>query len=317
MYCYGISDFHYFSRPSSSSTATVPSSKPIVGGLSSLFSSPSSFKTSLRHLRISWYNNSNKGFGVYSSDCATDGILLVVPLNLAITPMRVVQDPILGPVCSTMFEEGEVDDRFLIILFLTFESIRKNSSWKPYLNMLPTTFENPLWFSEDELLDVKRTTLFKATELQKKSLQSLYGDKVKDLVKKLLILDGDLESEVCFNDFLWDNSIFWTRALSIPLPRSFVFPQIQEEDHNPASNPELADGDNGKKSDVNFSSTHEETVWVEGLLPGIDFCNHDLKAAATWEVDGTGSATGVPLSMYLLSGNYLSLNQYLHTSYFP
>lgn len=57
----------------------------------------------------------------------------MVPLNLAITPMRVLQDPILGPVCSALYEEGEVDDRFLILLFLTFESIRKNSSWKPYV----------------------------------------------------------------------------------------------------------------------------------------------------------------------------------------
>ncbi|KAJ0797631.1 putative methyltransferase transcription regulator SET family [Helianthus annuus] len=248
------------------------------------------------------YNNSNKGFGVYSSNAATDGVLLVVPLNLAITPMRVLQDPILGPVCSAMFEEGEVDDRFLIILFLTFESIRKNSSWKPYLDMLPTTFGNPLWFSEDELSELSGTTLFKATELQKRSLRSLYDDKVKELVKKLLILDGDLESEVCFNDFLWANSIFWTRALSIPLPRSFVFPQIQEEEeHNHASSTELANGDNDIKLEINTSSIREETVWVEGLVPGIDFCNHDLKAAATWEVDGTGSATGVPLSMYLLS----------------
>ncbi|XVF22641.1 hypothetical protein REPUB_Repub12eG0188800 [Reevesia pubescens] len=49
------------------------------------------------------------------------------------------------------------------------------------------------------------------------------------------------------------------------------------------------------------ASRQEETVWVEGLLPGIDFCNHDLKAVATWEVDGTGSITEVPLSMYLIS----------------
>lgn len=61
------------------------------------------------------------------------GNLLVVPLNLAITPMRVLQDPILGPECSAMFEEGEVDDRFLILLFLTLEHLRKNSSWKPYV----------------------------------------------------------------------------------------------------------------------------------------------------------------------------------------
>ncbi|KAD3069166.1 hypothetical protein E3N88_37046 [Mikania micrantha] len=160
-----------------------------------------------------------------------------------------------------------------------------------YLDMLPTTFGNPLWFSEDELLHLRGTTLFKATELQRKSLLSLYDDKAKELVKKFLILDGDLERA---------NSIFWTRALSIPLPRSFVFPQIQDEDNKEALNPESADGDNGKKLEASFSSV-QETVWVEGLVPGIDFCNHDLKAAATWEVDGTGSATGVPFSMYLLS----------------
>ncbi|XP_071698187.1 uncharacterized protein [Rutidosis leptorrhynchoides] len=245
------------------------------------------------------YSDVNKGFGVYSSDGATDGVSLVVPLNLAITPMRVLQDPILGPLCSAMFEEGELDDRFLIILFLTFESIRKNSLWKPYLDILPTTFGNPLWFSDDEFLELKGTTLFKATELQKKSLQSLYDDKVQVLVKKLLVLDGDLESEVCFNDFLWANSIFWTRALSIPLPRAAVFPQVQDEQQNHVNGEKHGVESNG--DGINSSSVQEDTVWVEGLVPGIDFCNHDLKAAATWEVDGTGAATGVPLSMYLLS----------------
>lgn len=61
------------------------------------------------------------------------GVLLVVPLDLAITPMIVLQDPLLGPECRAMFEEGEVDDRFLMILFLMLERLRKNSSWKPYV----------------------------------------------------------------------------------------------------------------------------------------------------------------------------------------
>lgn len=47
--------------------------------------------------------------------------------------MRVLQDPLIGPECRAMFEEGEVDDRFLMILFLTVERLRKNSSWKPYV----------------------------------------------------------------------------------------------------------------------------------------------------------------------------------------
>nr|AKM76816.1 SET domain-containing protein [Pelargonium citronellum] len=272
------------------------------------------------------YCDSDKGCGVYSTTdaSASDGVLLVVPLNLAITPMRVLQDPLLGSECREMFTEGEVDDRFLMNLFLTVERLLKNSSWKPYLDMLPTTFGNPLWFTDDELLELRGTTLFRATELQKKSLLSLYNGKVKDLVKKLLILDGDSESEVSFEDFLWANSVFWTRALNIPLPHSFVFPQINEVQDNSLSmeksseastdhgcSKEMINGKDVQKSEVkgndievngaDLMSEQKDTVWVEGLVPGIDFCNHDLKASATWEVDGTGSVTGVPFSMYLLS----------------
>lgn len=99
--------------------------------------------------------------------------------------------------------------------------------------MLPTRFGNPLWFTDDELLELKGTTLYRATELQvqsslwyilyktllsvhyrivatlsshaytnylvpllfflflqKNSLQSLYENKVKKLVSRLLTLEG-------------------------------------------------------------------------------------------------------------------------------
>ncbi|KAG4192235.1 hypothetical protein ERO13_A07G144300v2 [Gossypium hirsutum] len=262
------------------------------------------------------YCDSTKGFGIYSTNGSPeDGVLLVVPLDLAITPMRVLQDPLIGAECRAMFEEGEVDDRFLMILFLIVERLRKNSSWKPYLDMLPTTFGNPVWFTDDELLELRGTTLYRATELRKKDLMSVYEDKVKELVKKLLVLDGDSERA---------NSIFWSRALNLPLPHSYVFPQIQEDvgttcpvdkisegstSHSCSEEPinEIngkrfeAHGNDSKVNGVTSTSKQEETVWVEGLLPGIDFCNHDLKAVATWEVDGTGSITQIPLSMFLIS----------------
>ncbi|KAE8720546.1 SET domain-containing protein isoform 2 [Hibiscus syriacus] len=176
---------------------------------------------------------------------------------------------------------------------------------KSYLDMLPTTFGNPLWFTDDEMLELKGTILYRATELQKKDLISVYKDKVKGLVKKLLALDGVSESEICFEDFLWANSIFWSRALNLPLPHSYVFPQIQEDtertcpverssevtiSHSGLSG-ELVNEIDGKRFEghendnkvngATSTSKQEETVWVEGLLPGIDFCNHDLKAVAT------------------------------------
>ncbi|XP_055817376.1 uncharacterized protein LOC129886629 isoform X2 [Solanum dulcamara] len=269
-------------------------------------------RAELRGCRIK-YSDSSKGFGIFSSNHASDGILLVVPLDLAITPMRVLQDSLLGPECRAMFEEGEVDDRLLITLFLTVEHLRENSSWKPYFDMLPTTFGNPLWFSDDELLELKGTTLYRATQLQKKTLQSLFDEKVKRLAEKLLTLDGHPERA---------NSIFWSRALNIPFPRCYVFPMDSEGQDSAISGKIVnsATQTNGGGSLSNRESakvpeydslqdkvastasiSQGEIVWVEGLVPGIDFCNHDFKAAATWEVDGTGATTGVTFSMYLLS----------------
>ncbi|KAH0866652.1 hypothetical protein HID58_083863 [Brassica napus] len=276
-------------------------------------------------LRGCTINSSPKGFGIFadaqgSSDVSDDDVLVVVPLELAITPMRVLQEPLLGPECRSMFEQGHVDDRFLIILFLTFERLRPLSSWKPYLDMLPTRFGNPLWFSDDDFLELKGTNLYDATLLQKKKLLSLYHDKVEPLLNKLLLLDGVSESNVSFDHFLWANSVFWSRALNLPLPHSFVFPQNQEDVGACPSTPATDSHQKGKSllSLLLFlclipvfkiqdqvpgatSVGSGDTVWVEGLVPGIDFCNHDLKPVATWEVDGTGSVSKVPFSMYLLS----------------
>ncbi|RDX71769.1 Ribulose-1,5 bisphosphate carboxylase/oxygenase large subunit N-methyltransferase, chloroplastic, partial [Mucuna pruriens] len=261
----------------------------------------------LRGCKIKWCD-SKRGFGIFSDKDVSDGVMLVVPLDLAITPMRVLQDPLLGPACRAMFEEGDVDDRLLMMLLLTVERLRKNSLWKPYLDMLPTTFGNPLWFSDDELQELRGTTLYRATELQKKSLLSLYETKVKDLVKKLLTLDGDSEMA---------NSVFWSRALNIPMPRSYVFPEMQDAHDSCIPEADEKSDNLSKEVTCNSNTMTGDIVWVEGLVPGIDFCNHDLKPIATWEVDGTGLTTGVPFSMYLIAAaqSPLQIDQEISISY--
>ncbi|XP_047947699.1 uncharacterized protein LOC125193832 isoform X3 [Salvia hispanica] len=253
------------------------------------------------------YCNSSKGFGIFSSNDAPDGIFLVIPLDLAITPMKVLEDPLIGPACRSMFEEGEVDDRFLVMVFLTVERLRKNSTWKPYLDMLPTEFGSTLWFSDDDLLELKGTTLYRATELLKKSLKTLFDEKVKKLVDKLLALDGNPESQVRFEDFLWANSIFWTRALNIPFPSSYVFQTGQPEQECGSSNAPATEMNGSSQVSGSEPASQADSIFVEGLVPGIDFCNHDIKAAATWEVDGSGSLTGTPFSMYLLSAGVIPI----------
>ncbi|CAM8907340.1 unnamed protein product [Rhodiola kirilowii] len=148
------------------------------------------------------YCDSDKGFSIYTSaDAPEDGVLLVVPLDLAITPMRVLQDPVVGLECRKLFEDGDGDDRFLMILFLTVERLLTNSSWKPYLDMLPTSFGNPLWFTDDEIEELKGTALYRASKLQKKKLQDIFDSKVKNLVKTLLLLQGNTDRHLLAGGF--------------------------------------------------------------------------------------------------------------------
>ncbi|XP_057867439.2 uncharacterized protein LOC131074771 isoform X2 [Cryptomeria japonica] len=262
--------------------------------------------------------NSEEGFGLYSANNNCGGVLLVAPLRLAITPMTILQDPSLGSEYGKLFEEGDVDDRFLIILFLLVERAREVSFWSPYLDMLPSTFGTPLWFTEDEFSELKGTALYHAAKLQLKNLKALFDDRVKHLVESFLLLIGVPFREILFEDFLWANSIFWTRALNIPCSRSFVFPSqlpVQDghdcqlhENHTQSTEDDCSSGSchilsSGSSAENLPMSEQSTTVWVEGLVPGIDFCNHDPKAKALWDVDDeNGSITGVPFSMYLITG---------------
>ncbi|CAM8899606.1 unnamed protein product [Rhodiola kirilowii] len=168
------------------------------------------------------YCDSDKGFGIYTSaDVPEDGVLLVVPLDLAITPMR-------WSAC--------------------LQSLHGS---RRYLDMLPTTFGNPLWFTDGEVEELKGTALYRASKLQVSMLSLNDGNHVRN----------------GFDD-----------AVRIEI---------------------------------------EETVWVEGLVPGIDFCNHSLRPGATWEVDRKGSITGIPVAMYVLSAeqNPIQIEKEITISY--
>ena len=45
-----------------------------------------------------------------------------------------------------------------------------------YLDMLPTTFGTPLWFTDDEFIELKGTSIHRATELQARMSYCLYSD---------------------------------------------------------------------------------------------------------------------------------------------
>ncbi|KAH7404190.1 hypothetical protein KP509_15G014400 [Ceratopteris richardii] len=315
-------------------------------------------ETNRVQLRVSTIKKSETrqaGLGVFARCCTSEGVLMVTPLHLAITPMSVLQDPEFGNLYAKLFELGEVDDRLLMILFLMVERVRGSSSlWASYLDVLPADFGTPLWFTDEELEELHGTALYNATRMQLKNLRALFANKVKPFAEEMLSSVGVLEREIDFEVFLWANSIFWTRALNIPCPHSFVFPKQNLIGNNVDSEqcaPEplgngtilvnqesglsvprqgfqsLSESDSVKLCSFGDSIIEEmvdapgcrnitDTIWVEGLVPGIDFCNHDPRGKSHWEVDGPeGPITGVPYSMYLKTEQPLSTDDEILISY--
>ncbi|KAL2623487.1 hypothetical protein R1flu_003692 [Riccia fluitans] len=335
-------------------------------------------------LRACYLKNSEQGLeaglGLYTKGHrSNDEVVLVTPLVLAITPMTVLQDPLVGPLFGKLFADGLVDDRHVMMLYLMVQRAFGDSSfWAPYLKILPADFGTSVFFSEDEMLELKGTSLYNATIIQKASLSKQFTEKVKPTVEVILSSLNCPTREVFLEDYLWANFIFWTRALTIPCPHSLIYPQAapvpvsllqqktmemrdqtvdadrqtsgpsedtasceplcvpsgcltsrQEEatkegdadeaqtSNIPFTGSELIDfkpeGERCKQglaasveAEVNGHSEDHSPTMVEGLVPGIDFCNHAFQgqALARWEVDGPdGLVTGVPNSMYLVIGS--------------
>ncbi|KAL3690680.1 hypothetical protein R1sor_004331 [Riccia sorocarpa] len=331
-------------------------------------------------LRGCYLKNSSQGLeaglGLYTTDCCSnDDVVLVTPLVLAITPMTVLQDPLVGPLFGKLFADGQVDDRHVMMLYLMVQHALGDSSfWAPYLKMLPTNFGTSVFFSEDEMLELEGTALYNATRIQKASLSRQFEEKVKLIVEMILESVNCPTRDVSLEDYLWANFIFWTRALTIPCPHSLVCPkaapvpvsllQQKKEMGDQLVNADRQSSDSSQNktaceplpvsrssvkvpeeiapkedeaeeakpgTDIPFSDSgvgdikvdtqglltpadaemdgqsedHPPTM-VEGLVPGIDFCNHAVQgqALARWEVDGPdGSVSGVPNSMYLVIGS--------------
>ena len=107
-----------------------------------------------------------------------------------------------------------------------------------------------------------------ARRLRKRSLEEQWR-RLEPACRQLALSAG-AEAAPTFDDFLWAYSIFWSRALTFPCPTPSTAPGA------PAA-----------------------VVMQEGIVPGLDFCNHAPGSACGWTVFGGGRRRGAPTDIRL------------------
>jgi len=87
-------------------------------------------------------------------------LYLAVPFKAIMNARRVFDVPILGKTVRKLNELYDTEDVFHQLLFLlVHESADPKSFWRPYLDLLPKSFDNPVYWSDKELSQLQGTTV--------------------------------------------------------------------------------------------------------------------------------------------------------------
>lgn len=89
------------------------------------------------------------------------------PLGTTLTAPTIIQaySATQGPVLKELLEQDIIDERVAVMLHLIVEKLReRDSPLRPWIALLPTKFNTPLFWSESDLEWLKGTTLYNATQ---------------------------------------------------------------------------------------------------------------------------------------------------------
>ncbi|KXZ56254.1 hypothetical protein GPECTOR_1g221 [Gonium pectorale] len=178
------------------------------------------------------------------------------PLAAAITVRTACEDPVLGPQFSWMLDKQLLDERTAVMVYLLLERLRGDGSrFAPWIRNLPTSFDVPVTFSEQELAALRGTTLHGATAAVTRRMRETWSR----LEAPLAAVARELGVRApAWDDWVWAYCVYWSRGQSLPVPES-----------GSASSALVEHSSNGgNKVPIQI---------LEGLVPGLDFCNHRLQ----------------------------------------
>ncbi|MEW5303031.1 MAG: hypothetical protein WDW36_005763 [Sanguina aurantia] len=247
----------FLSGSSSSSNKTALSSSPPAEGTQPASPSLSWWGSLARNASKLVFREGRSKAGGASSD---EGAVLVrIPLRAALTAENIMASEVqMRSLYSWMLDAHMCNERTLIMVALVFERLRgPESRMAPYIDLLPTSFDTPLHFTKAELEELRGTNLANASSTVYRNLQEQWDRLGPAMITAAK--HAGLERAPTFDDLLWAFSVYWSRGLSLPIPEE------------------------GAASMV-LALQPEKLSVQEGLMPGLDLCNHDPAAPCWWEV---------------------------------
>eukprot|EP00250_Pteridium_aquilinum_P005644 c15711_g1_i1 orf=606-2153(-) len=138
--------------------------------------------------------------------------VLSVPQELWMTVAAARAHPDIGPFCENL------RPWVALVLFLLYEKARPSSPWRPYLDILPSTLDSPLFWSDEELAQLEGTQLLGSILGYQQHVESEYSTLLAEIISP--------------NPQLFDQSLFTQEAFlwAFGILRSRTFPPLTGDD---------------------------------------------------------------------------------------
>lgn len=134
-------------------------------------------------IRITDYRTEGRGRGVAATkDIAEDETLFTIPRSATLLPSTSAIDKDLLE--QLVDSEGQQDPWLSLILAMCAEHmLGQSSTWSPYLDILPTAFDTPIFWSSEELDELQASPL--RTRIGKKSADEQFKTRIVPLLGQL------------------------------------------------------------------------------------------------------------------------------------
>ncbi|XP_031399658.1 ribulose-1,5 bisphosphate carboxylase/oxygenase large subunit N-methyltransferase, chloroplastic-like isoform X2 [Punica granatum] len=164
-----------------------------------------------------------EGLGLIARrDIAEDEIILRVPRRLWVNPDTVAASEI-GYLCTDLKPWAQVS------LFLTRERLRPNSSWRFYIDILPEKTNSTIYWSEEELAELKGTLLLRMTKEMKEYVKSEFLKIEQEIIRPNKEL---FPSSITLDDFYWAFGMIRSRAFSRLTGQLAMLPLVDFINHS-------------------------------------------------------------------------------------
>jgi hypothetical protein len=209
-----------------------------------------------------------------------------IPLRMVLTCEAALKSP-MGRAAASLNLPGKpvvIPDRVILYLFMISQRNNPAGYWGPYLRSLPTTYNDPLWWSSRALEHLRGTNLAATVPHHRAMLTDSYQACFPALSD--LFPEHFPPSTFTWHAFLWAHSSFASRCF--PASMGGV-PRLPSSPASALPEPSAPTA----SAHTRFSSqesllSYRELLSVPGcLLPFLDSINHRFGVRVTWLTEAT------------------------------